>query len=579
MPCNFNLSNLDTCGLTSSTGFDYVKNGGSAHTAFNFEANHVYMPYVELKIGNDLYITGDSQSNSTNIETPFCDAPWLAISENVQIATDKTYIQSFEMTVGKSFEGTITIITCDYGRILRLLETTPKETCEWDQYVLGEGQGGSGKGTVIGHIDIGWLIKDCNGNIKKFTMKEISNNFAKTYITEDDIEKVSGPYIYGIFKKVDVSFENGVYKATMTFVDGFSFHEETKLDKIWGDETMRITFKEALKLAAKFNCNTRKSDMDQQVARLSIVNNRKWQFAQRDGGDNGPSSVYNSWRQSLFPFLREVSNYLITSNNKGWWFGYDNGSCGVPAFLLVEDRNPKICSNDLQGFDANIAYIVNGGDCSPVIKFSPSFNAVPVENDSTNTSANTKNIKTDITIGGGGPSALDQTPVQLFNCIGIYNQTTGQIDSTNNLQNNNASNGLLATVSSIAEQLNFRSPINITKDTANAIYNQSVTEAGDGNAPHLFAPIKATLEIHGDPYWANSLNLFKDCFIKIVFRNPFCIQKNKNGECEWLQQPTCNEKFSGVYKVQSARHSINAGSYVTSLELFSIATDNKYSLD
>lgn len=583
MACNYILSNLDTCGpITTGSSPNYIKNGGSVHAAFNFEANHVYMPYVELKIEGDLYITGDSQSSSTTIETPFCDTPFFNISESVNIGTNKTYIQSFEMTVGKSFEGTIVIITCDYNRILKLLATTPKETCDWDGYVLGDSKSArSGNGTVIGHIDIGWLIKDCNGNVKKFTMKEISNNFATTYYTEDDEEKVSGPYIYAIFKKVDVSFENGVYKATMTFVDGFSFHEETKLDKIWGDETMRITFKDALKLAAKFNCNTRKPDMDQQVARFSVTTNGKWQFAEKDGGKNGPSSVYNSWRQSLFPFLREVSNYLLTKDKKGWWFGYDNGSCGVPTFLLVEDRNPQICLNDTTGINANIAYVVNGGDCSPVIKFSPSFNAVPVENEGnadSSSNPNAKGVKTDISIGGGGPSGLDQTPLQLFSCNGVYNPNTGQTNATSTLQKNNAANGLLATVSSIAEQIIFRSPINVIKETAIAIYNQSITEAGDGNAPHLFAPIKATLEIHGDPYWANSLNLFKDCFIKIVFLNPFCIESNKNNECEWLQKPKCNDKFSGIYKVQSARHSINAGSYVTSLELFSIAVDNTYSL-
>ena len=129
----------------------------------------------------------------------------------------------------------------------------------------------------------------------------------------------------------------------------------------------------------------------------------------------------------------------------------------------------------------------------------------------------------------------------------------------------------MATISGIMEVLNFKSPINITEETANSVYNQAKAEAGDGNAMNLFAPVKATLEIHGDPFWANSINLFKYCFIKIIFLNPYCIENKSSGlGCEFLQKPKCNSKFSGIYKVGSAKHSISSGSYVTTLDLFAI---------
>jgi hypothetical protein len=561
MACNY--SNL--CGPTSSTtnNNEYVKNGGSAHSTFNFEKNNVYMPYVEVRIENDLYVTGDA-GETWEVEKTFCDTPYFIEMEKVDVSTTKSYIQSFEMTVGKSYEGSVVIVTCDYSKVEKLLSITPPETCGWDEYEIGEA--GS---AVIGHIDIGWLIKSCDGSIKKFTMKEMNNQNSNMYQTEEGYEKLSGPYIYGIFKKVDVSSENGIYKVTMTFVDGFAFNEETKLDKIWGDERMKLSFKDAIIAASKFNCNTRKDDGTQVVSRISFRINLPWTFDTKYGGENGPKSVWNGWRQSLFPFLREISNYLLSVSNKGWWFAYDNGSCGAPSILLVEDRNPSLCFNekDIVFNGKSITYIANGGDCSPVIKFSPSFNSVTVQNNTKGTDKPSEKIA----LGAGGPSGLDGKPIEILDCSKKFDAKTGESKITATPKNTNSANGPMATISGIMEVLNFKSPINITKETANAVYNQAKAEAGDGNAMNLFAPVKATLEIHGDPFWANSINLFKYCFIKIIFLNPYCIENKSSGlGCEFLQKPKCNSKFSGIYKVGSAKHSISSGSYVTTLDLFAI---------
>lgn len=581
MACNINLSSLDSCG-SEGQGFNYVKNGGTAFgtfTPFSFDKNHVYMPYVELKINKTIYVSGDSSLTNFDQDLPYCNSQGI-YTDNINVGTKKSYIQSFEMTVSPTFGGTITIITCDYQKVLELLSVTPPEACEWDEYTLGDNPGSS----VVGHIDIGWLIRDCNNNIEKFTLYDISNSFAYSYTDEEGEPQISGPYIYGIFKKAEISYENGVFKVVLTFVDGFSFTEESKLDKIWGREDLKMSFKDAILAAAKFNCNTRQSTSTQKVSRLSIRDNKAWEFLQNDGGKTGPFSVWNSWRQSLFPFLREISTYLLTKNRKGWWFGYDNGSCGSPSFLLLEDRNPNVCINEkgnLYTSGTIPTYIVNGGDCSPVIKFSPSFNAVPLENENNKNNKQTNapaSVKANISIGGGGPNALDQQTNQIFDCVGNINQKNGQIQTTATTQNNNASNGLLATVSSIAEQLNFRSPVNITKETAQAIYGQSIAEAADGGSINIFAPVKATLEIHGDPFWANSLNLFRYPFIRIIFLNPYCLETDDKGNCEWLAKPRCNPKFSGVYKIQSARHAVNAGSYVTSLELYSITIDGNFGI-
>jgi hypothetical protein len=563
MACDY--SNL--CGpesnLTSDGNNVYVKNGESAYQAFSFENNHVYMPYVELIIGDSVYISGDAQTSSMTVPSFEC----LPEDKTLSIATSTSYIQSFEMTVGKSFDGNIVIITCDYEEVKKLLNVTPPESCEWDKYTLGA--------TVVGHINIGWIIKGCNGITKKYTVKECcSNNY---YANEDDEEVTSGPYIYGVFKKVDVVAENGVYKVTMSFVDGFSFNEESKLDAIFGSEIMRKTFEDAMKLAANFNCKNRTNTNTQQANRIrfgSILNATggitvptPWKFKPNDGGKAGVLSVWNTNRESLFDFLREISLFFETVNKKGWWFAYDNGSCGFPNIWLVEDRNNNICAGEnlLQVTGPIITYIVNGGDCSPVIKFNPSFNSVPLQNDKKAGEIGKNNLG----LGAVSPSAVSSKSAQLSEC---YTDANGKI-AEKPANNNNSATGMLASVSLASEVLNFFSPSLIPINLVDTIYSHAKTEAGDGNAMALFAPIKATLEIHGDPFWANSFNVFKNCFIRIIFINTYCIINKGNGEgCEFLQGPKCNDRFSGVYKVGSARHSINAGSYVTSLELFSITS-------
>lgn len=582
MKCNY--SNL--CGPNSKILGDqgrnyYVKNGGTAAVLDSPEENNdVYMPYVELKINDDLFISGDS------IDTAFDDFGSCNTNNNTRnddqgttlnVVTSKSYIQSFEMTTGGQSTGTIVIITCDYSVVEKLLDVTVKNTCTWPKNELGGG-------VVSGHINIGWIIKDCNGNTKKYTMIEVNNNESNTYTNDEGTEVSSGPYIYGVFKKADVSYENGIYKITMSFLDSGEITENSKFDKICFTEEHANTFAAALDKAVKFNCDNRDSDLPTTVSRISLSQSSNaiasWKFTANDGGEKGPKSVWNGWRQSLFPFLREISNSLMTSNGKGWWFAYDNGSCGKPSVLLVEDRNPNLCVNE-NGLSINgvfTTYIVNGGNCSPVIKFTPSFNSVPVETKENNGGINQVSAK--FSIGGGGPSAVDQTPVQIFNCQGEIDPETGKtVLTAGSVRDNKSTNGYWATVSSVLEQLIWRTPVNIVRETAKAIYAQTLTEASDGAGMSIFAPVKATLEIHGDPFWANTMNILNNCFIKVILLNPFCIETNSSGECEFLQKAKCNSKFSGVYKVGSAKHSINSGSYVTTLELYSIGVDPETTLN
>lgn len=572
MKCNY--SNLCGAGSTITGGNNYyVKNGGTAKSGDAPEENNdVYMPYVELKINEDLFVSGDSTDTAIN-DFDSCNTSNDGQGDQpLNVVTSKSYIQSFEMTAGATSTGTIVIVTCDYSVVERLLDVTVKSTCEWPDYQLGGG-------VVKGHINIGWIIKDCNGNTKKFTMIEVNNNQSNTYTTEDGNEVASGPYIYGVFTKADVSYENGIYKVTLNFIDSGSITEEYKFDKICFSEEHADTFTNAILQAVKFNCDNRESDLPQTISRIALTRGGaigNWKFSPNDGGKNGPKSVYNGLRTTLFSFLREISNCLMTTNKKGWWFAYDNGSCGKPSVLLVEDRNPNLCISD-NGLDINgqfTTYVVNGGNCSPVIKFTPSFNSVPVKKETEDTAAGPKVSGTKFSIGGGGPSAVDQTPVQLFNCQGERNPDTGKIGLTaGSVRDNKSTNGYWATVTSIAEQLIWRTPVDIVRQTAKAIYAQTITEASDGAGMSIFAPIKATLEIHGDPFWANTINVIHNCFIKVILLNPFCLEKNSSGECEFLQKPKCNSKFSGVYKVGSAKHSINSGSYVTTLELYSIGVD------
>ena len=100
MKCNY--SNL--CGPGSKILGDeaknyYVKNGGTAAAIDSPEENNdVYMPYVELKINDDLFVSGDSSMTAVD-DFGSCNASNNTRNDDqgatLNVVTSKSYIQRY----------------------------------------------------------------------------------------------------------------------------------------------------------------------------------------------------------------------------------------------------------------------------------------------------------------------------------------------------------------------------------------------------------------------------------------------------------------------------------------------------
>jgi hypothetical protein len=556
MPCNKDaFKYLDKCGV-SGTNFRYINNGGGVKDPFEKKPNHVYTPYVLFSLGETVFATTDFAPKE------------VQNNNSVYKVNATTFIQSFEMTIGTSFEGNITLMTCNYEDVEKLISIVPKENCEFDKFFFG-GSGNDALATA--YIDIGWIIRGCNDSTEKYGMEQATSQNFNTYkILFSDEQQRSGPYIYGLAQSVNVTTDGGAYKVTLKFIDGFQKTEQNRLDNIIFNENHKGRLLEAVKKFAKFNCKNRKEDSKQDVALIRTGNPNEsiteWKFLPSDGGDKGVFSYFNPNRLSLFEYYRELLNVFRTERKKGFSFAYDNGSKGKPMVLILEDRNANFCVGENGAIDFNNipTYIVNGGDCSPVVKFNTQFQATPLKR-STNES---KEQAIDLGIGGGNPSAMGQKPVEIFDCIRNKNTVNGQLNQPKIEPTSNAANGVRTAISPNSFDATHTPPNQIAQKKTDGMIANIKAGLDTDNLP-IIGLIKADLEIHGDPFWANTINWLKNQYVKIVFINPYCVKLNTS-ECSLLAESTCNPYLSGIYQIKSCRHTINSGSYVTSLELYNI---------
>lgn len=558
MACRNNFDFLNGCGTNQGT-FNYVSNGSSViKEPFVKLENHVYTPYVIFNLANKVFRTADSYE-VTQVKDR---------NGNILNVAQNAYIQSFELTLGTSYEGNLTIVTCDYSDVEELINLTPKSLCEFDAYVMGAEQGP----LQLAYIDIGWVIAGCSNNdAVMFGMADVTNSRKQSYLNLDDLEVTSGPYIYGIPLSVNVTTENGVYKITLKFTDGFAYVEQTRFDNVIFNEEYKGRVDDAFSKIFKYNCDTRQYSGSTSVSKVRLEQNgnlSQWNFLPDDGGAKGPFSYFDGTRLGQFEYVRELINKFVTDQRKGINFVYDNGVKGQPSVLLFEDKNPLFCYGEkLVNANDVPCYIVNGGDCSPVIKFSPSFQATPVKK---TTDENPNVSPSNLGIGGGGSAATGQASVQINDCVIKRNPQNGNFDQPT-IEPSSKTNGTNIAIPASPADMTHRTPDQIVEKRGEAIVAQ-ITSSFSGDNIGIVSRIQAELEIHGDPYWANTLNLQRIPFIKIVFINVPCVQ-NQSNACEYLDYGACNKRLSGLYYVKSARHTINSGSYTTTLDLHAISVD------
>lgn len=410
--------------------------------------------------------------------------------------------------------------------------------------------GSSGTGVEMEIVDNGAaLYKDIIRNLNKkvATRREevmkVSIDYGWLITRPIELGGTGIPYLYsaassqqqivrGMLKECETSFSNGnvTLKLKLTPPEV----QDVGITRSEGDEDAPEDLKEAISNLLK-RPDVGYSDVFFRSAESVDDQNEKddLEFKASDGGKNGPKSVWPTNQMNALAICRQWLMNVTSVNGKGLLMVYDMTK---NAMIIQEDPNdnedkPNCC-------ESNVAtYVVNGGGCSPVIEFNPSFNwplgSIPGR-------------------GGtaGGASGSKQPVLEPEKVEKVGTQTSPVIEQ---------------------HVWNFRVPEDQADEANDAtIANLEAQQTSGGGIAGAATGMTAELKILGDPYYTNGATMINK-FISIVFINPFYIgesnQKNTKGPI-WLQTSNCNSILSNKrYMLTGVSHNISNGTFTTTLSL------------
>ena len=193
-------------------------------------------------------------------------------------------------------------------------------------------------------------------------------------------------------------------------------------------------------------------------------------------------------------------------------------------------------------------FIVNGGKCSPVLRFDPKINFISATGGRST--------------GGTAGSAENNEQKK------VYEEQ--KKDSICPNEDNNTGPQNNATITQHAKE-NY-SPSLVHKETLKS--NMANIEANMFTEFNI-SPIQAELTTIGMPT-DEFVNFEKFLYapISIIVINPFFLRSTPQGECgdwSWLASSGCNEALSDKrYLCQGVNHVIKEGSYITTLKVFNV---------
>lgn len=418
----------------------------------------------------------------------------------------------------------------DFGTFLQLLTTDACSIGDAEKYVL---------------IEFGWLIQSCNGEIYKYGVAEVG----RSPILDNSVTSHPRGFLVGsIVDKITAENANGLWKYSVTIKDMSATASQTRMAEPIGSQTSRIKFKDATDAAIRpdRNCKQRTLKLRQPKTLFYRRNPNdvisKFGFLQSDGGFDGPKSVWNPDRTDPLTAIRQWTNSLTTDRFRGMFF-MSTPHLIEPNIIIMESNQDECLFNGStcqaqSGTTIFKTYIVNGGDCSPVISFDPKIEFV----------ANSP-------LGAGMQGGLSTKVIKTRAC---GDDQTGRQFKTNNT-------GVQTQVQVPVNNLNWRAPAEAgDRETVALGANAAATKAIETTSV-----LEADLVIQGDPTYIGVNYVGK--FISIIYLNPPAIKSN-GFNCEWLAFPTVNQTFSKTnYMIKSVSHQIGEDAkYTTTLKISSV---------
>lgn len=437
----------------------------------------VYSPFVELRFTTVSVNSSGGRSFSTQI---------LTVGNSSSPPDNHAAIKSFEygFTTGLGIGFNVEVL--DEGGITyrRILEAINKTV----SLALDDARRCS--------VRFGWVIKRCDGS--------------HTLVTNED----SGDKLFFLPNTMQTQFENGLIKIKFEGTSMVHRWAETRLTKTLGSQKNKMRLKQALR--------TLFTEYDPKVKDVLFRNKDGGElcFPNSDGGCDGPMGVWPMDQQNAPAIARKWLTALMTKGQLGILMLYDPTG---PYVVFQENPDTTDCCKNNIG-----TYIVNGGNCSPVLSFNPSMNwakgLVPAGGRSAPGASS-------------GNSKEKVEPDRPIERVGTQTGPTVQ-----------------------QHELMWRMPDEMAEKNTDTIAKHLEANSKYEALPNM----QAELRIIGRPDLGDPMKLVGKT-ISIVVINPFYISTQN---CSWITTSNCNRVLSNKkWYITAVNHQINSGSYVTTIKV------------
>jgi hypothetical protein len=356
------------------------------------------------------------------------------------------------------------------------------------------------------HAEWGWTISNCDGS------KDVKRS----------------PKVTVLPIHCETLFEQGKVKFIIEGSDLMQHVFAARHDVIKGDDENRMHLKDAIRQLAqdtepKFDVKFIKRSKDGTESPLKF----------KEGGENGPKDVWACDGQNKLATIQKWLEPFLTEDDKGIVPLWDSRE-EKPTVIFMQDPTPSegeggdACSSSLG------TYIVNGGSCSPVIRFSPKLNWAAAFSG--------------LASGGNSGGAASGESIKKEKDL--------QTPET----------GIQQSIPITSAAWNVYGPKKAVEETEKA---QNAQEKANAVLDPGLKPIEAELVVQGDPseeFIHTPLSVGKT--ISLVVINPFHLLGSGPGCGDWLAQPGCNQILSNkAWQVMGFSHSIKEGSYTTTMKI------------
>ena len=482
---------------------------------------YIFAPYVRLGFPDGVYITVGNNSQPpgflAKLNNSYRQALGLQSTTNIfNSAVISNFEYGFEAN-NSGFQCSVEILDSagsSYVDILNYLNKTIADANKPENRVW---------------FDFGWIIQDKNGTSELVTVLSKWNKV-----------------ISGTPAKVTLSFDGGNVKIKFDILAPFA--TPAVYDGVIGKEDGLIDLKTALRKLF--------TEIEPKINEIYFKNKDggELNFLNSQGSFNGinarlkpvggPKAVWKMNQQDKLNIARMWLAQYTSDKKNSFTFIYNGSSPLAPlskasttSITIQEDTSEKnvgenCCNKSLATF------IVNGGNDSPVISFTPQLSW----------------IFGHVSCGGGGGGA------------------SGSKDQELQSPNKTQRAGSQQAINVMEHQWYTTPPKNHAAQAkvSGEAQNKMAQSLGIGRA----SPFEAELKVFGDPQWFSPIGFDGEASLiaqsfSILFINPFTPKKtSRKADLDWLADPACSSLLSNKnYMIKKVNHQISNGTFVTSFKL------------